>query len=80
MLTKTKTAIVAAMLLGSVSGSALANNSQFDVNIYRPAQQHNAVDAYARESTQAKDRTDPRAVKPFTIEEKLWMDRASQRS
>jgi hypothetical protein len=79
MLTKTKTAIVAAMMLGSVSGSALANNSQFDVNIYRPTQD-DAIDAYARESTHADDRADPRAVKPFTIEEKRWMDRASQRS
>jgi len=76
MLTKTKTAIVAAMLLGSVSGSALANNSQFDVNIYQPAQQHDALGAYAQEPGQVEDR----AVKPFTIDEKLWMDRASQRS
>jgi hypothetical protein len=76
MLTKTKAAVVAAILLGSVSG-AVADNSQFDVNIYRPTQQDNALGAYAQEPAQA---TRPRAVKPFTIEERLWMERASQRS
>jgi len=75
MLTKATMAVVGAILLGSVSG-ALANNSQFDVNIYRPATQNSALGAYAQEPTQVKER----AVKPFTIEEKLWMDRASQRS
>jgi hypothetical protein len=76
MLTKTKAAVVAAILLGSVSG-AVADNSQFDVNIYRPTQQDNALGAYAQEPARA---TAPRAVKPFTIEEKLLFDRASQRS
>jgi hypothetical protein len=75
MLTKAMTAVAAAILLGSVSG-ALADNSQFDVNIYRPATQNSTLGAYAQEPTQVKER----AVKPFTIEEKLWMDRASQRS
>jgi hypothetical protein len=79
MLTKTKAAVVAAILLGSVSG-AVADNSQFDVNIYRPTQQDNALGAYAQEPTQALNRVSPRAVKPFTIEEKLLFDRASQRS
>ena len=79
MLTKTKAAVVAAILLGSVSG-AVADNSQFDVNIYRPTQHDNALGAYAQEPAQILDRTRPGAVKPFTIQEKLWMDRASQRS
>jgi hypothetical protein len=79
MLTKTKTALVAALMLGSVSGAALADG-QFDVNIYRPAPQDNALGAYAQEPVQSEERTDPRAAKPFTIEEKLWMDRASQPS
>jgi hypothetical protein len=74
MLTKTKAAVVAAILLGSVTG-AVADNSQFDVNIYRPSQHENALGAYAQEPA-----TVERGVKPFTIEEKLWMDRASQRS
>jgi hypothetical protein len=75
MLTKTKAAVVAAILLGSVTG-AVADNSQFDVNIYRPSQHENALGAYAQEPA----RVEERGVKPFTIEEKLWMDRASQRS
>jgi hypothetical protein len=75
MLTKAMTAVAAAILFGSVSG-AFANNSQFDVDIYRPAAQNSALGAYAQEPTPVKER----AVKPFTIEEKLWMDRASQRS
>jgi hypothetical protein len=76
MLTKTKAAVVAAILLGSVSG-AVADNSQFDVNIYRPTQQGSALDAYAQEPART---VVPRSVKPFTIQEKLWFDRASQRS
>lgn len=79
MLTKATTAVAAAILLGSVSG-ALANNSQFDVNIYRPVPQNSALGAYAQEPTQEPTQVEERAVKPFTIEEKLWMDRASQRS
>jgi hypothetical protein len=79
MLTKTKAAVVAAMLLGSVSG-AVADNSQFDVNIYRPAPHGTALDAHAQEPVRGLNRTNPRAVKPFTIEEKLWMERASRRS
>jgi hypothetical protein len=76
MLTKIKTAIVAAMLLGSVSGSALANNSPFDVNIYVPVLQDHALGVYVQEPTKIEDQ----AVKPLPIDEKLWMDRASQRS
>ena len=77
MLTKTKAAVVAAILLGSVTG-AVADNSQFDVNIYRPVpQQGSALDAYAQEPART---VVPRAVTPFTIQEKLWFDRASQRS
>jgi hypothetical protein len=78
MLTKTKAAVVAAILLGSVSGAVA--DSQFDVNIYRPVPHGSALDAYAQEPARGVIRTNPRAVKPFTIEEKLWMDRASQRS
>jgi hypothetical protein len=75
MLTKTKAAAVAAILLGSVSG-AVADNSQFDVNIYRPTVQDSALGAYA----QLRGQQNHQVVKPFTIEEKLLFDRASQRS
>jgi hypothetical protein len=78
MLTRTKMAVAAVLLLGSMSG-ALADNSQFDVNIYRPAPQDSALGAYAREPVRI-ERTRPRAVKPFSIQEKLWMERASRRS
>ena len=76
MLTKTRAAVVAAILLGSVSG-AVADNSQFDVNIYRPTVQDSALGAYAQSPANPNAH---RAVKPFTIEEKLLFDRASQRS
>jgi hypothetical protein len=79
MLTKTKAAVVAAILLGSASG-AVADNSQFDVNIYRPTPQGNALDAYAQEPAQLHNRVAPRGVKPFHIQEKLWFNRASQQS
>ena len=76
MLTKTQAVAVAAILLGSVTG-AVADNSQFDVNIYRPTVQDSALSAYAQASPRAAA---PRTVKPFTIEEKTLFDRASQRS
>jgi hypothetical protein len=79
MLTKT-TAVVAATLFGSVSGAFA--DARFDVSIYHanPYQNRldqNALSAYAQQPARA---TAPRAVKPFTIEEKLLFDRASQRS
>jgi hypothetical protein len=75
MLTKTKAAAVAAILLGSVTGAVA--DAQFDVNIYQPTVQNNALSAYAQASPRAAA---PRAAKPFTIEEKILFDRASQRS
>jgi hypothetical protein len=78
MLTKTKAAVVAAILLGSVSGAFA--DARFDVSLYHanPYQtaNDNALSAYAQQHNVVA----PRAVKPFTIEEKLLFDRASQRS
>ncbi len=73
MLTKTKAAVVAAILLGSVTGAVAG--TQFDVNIYQPSVQDNALGAYAQSPA-----NNHRTVKPFTIQEKLLFDRASQRS
>ena len=73
MLTKTKAAVVSAILLGSVSGAVA--DPQFDVDIYRPTVQGSALSAYAQSPA-----NNHRAVKPFTIQEKLLFDRASQRS
>jgi hypothetical protein len=79
MLTKTKAAAVAAILLGSVSGAFA--DARFDVSLYHanPYQNANgnALSAYAQQHQVIA----PRSVKPpFTIEEKILFDRASQRS
>jgi hypothetical protein len=72
MLTNTKTATVAAMLLGFVSGSALANNSPFDVNIYVPVLSDNALGVHVKEPTKVTDPT----VKALPINDKLWVEHA----
>lgn len=74
MLTKSKMALAAAFVLGTASG-ALAN-TQFDVNIYRPAVQ-NDLGAYAQEPAQIQRRHDAPTVAPQAPAEKLWFDRAS---
>jgi hypothetical protein len=48
MYTKTAAALIAALVL-SMSSAALADNSQFDVNIYRPTVQDNGASAFARQ-------------------------------
>jgi hypothetical protein len=48
MYTKTAAALIAALVL-SMSSAALADNSQFDVNIYRPTVQDNGLNAFARQ-------------------------------
>jgi hypothetical protein len=80
MLTKTTAAVVATILLGSVSGAFA--DTQFDESLYHPNIYKNevsqgALGAYAQQRGQA---IAPRTVKPFTIEEQLLFDRASQRS
>jgi hypothetical protein len=77
MLTKSKLILAAALVLGS-SSAALAN-SQFDVDIYRPAAQ-DALSAYAQERVQIRRSNGSTTVKPHSPAEKLWFDRASARS
>jgi hypothetical protein len=48
MITKTRIALIAAVLAGSVP-AALADNSQFDVNIYRPTAQDSGLSAFAKQ-------------------------------
>lgn len=48
MITKTRIAVIAALLVGAAS-AALADNSQFDVNIYRPTVQDNGLGAFAQQ-------------------------------
>jgi hypothetical protein len=48
MITKTRIALIAALLVGAAS-AALADNSQFDANIYRPTVQDNGLGAFAQQ-------------------------------
>jgi hypothetical protein len=48
MITKTRIAVIAALLVGAAS-AALADNSQFDVNIYRPTVQDHSLGAFAQQ-------------------------------
>ena len=48
MYTKTAAALIAALVIGT-SSAAMADNSQFDVNIYRPTVQDNGASAFARQ-------------------------------
>ena len=76
MRTLTKLLLATVLVTGTAS-SVLADNSQFDVDIYRPnINNNNALDSYAREPA-GSQRTAPRPVRPFSIEEQLWFDRAS---
>jgi hypothetical protein len=74
MITKTSIAAVVAVLIGSAS-VALAD-SQFDVNIYRPAIQGNALGAYAQSPSGNLGNGSTGASKPFSVEEKVMFDRA----
>jgi hypothetical protein len=77
MTTKTSIAAVVAVLIGSAS-VALAND-QFDANIYRPAIQGNAVDAFAQSpSLNWGVNGSTGSLQPFTAEEKAMFDRASR--
>jgi hypothetical protein len=48
MYTKIAAALIAALVIGT-SSAALADNSQFDVNIYRPTVQENGLSAFAQQ-------------------------------
>jgi hypothetical protein len=74
MSTKTRIAVIAAVLFGSAS-FALAND-QYDVNIYRPAIPGSAYDAFALSPTNPNGAK--ANVRPFSVEERLMFDRAQQ--
>jgi hypothetical protein len=78
MYVKTAAALVAALVIGT-SSAALADNSQFDVNIYRPTVQDNGMGAYAQELPgQIQRRVAPKpSISPA---EQLWFERASSPS
>jgi hypothetical protein len=71
MYVKTAAALVAAVIVGT-SSAALANN-QFDVSIYTPSIQDNAMGAYAQQLP-GQNRAAPQTFSPA---EKLWFERAS---
>jgi hypothetical protein len=77
---KSKMVLAAALLLGTASG-ALADNSQFDVNIYRPTVQ-DGLSAYARvpAARLPARRNGTPAIRPFSPAERQWFDRASSPS
>jgi hypothetical protein len=60
MITKTRIAVIVAVLAGS-GPAALADNSQFDVNIYRPTVQDNGLSASAQQLPMQKSRDALRA-------------------
>jgi hypothetical protein len=74
MITKTSIAALVAVLVGSAS-VALAD-SQFDVNIYRPVIQDNALGAYAQSPSANWGNGSTGASKPFSAQEKVMFDRA----
>jgi hypothetical protein len=71
----TRIAVIAAVLVGTVS-AAFADNSQFDVNIYRPTVVDNPLGAYAQSPAPGWSYGTTGAVKPFSAEEKAMFDRA----
>jgi hypothetical protein len=75
MSTKTRIAVIAAVLFGTAS--LVLANDQFDVNIYRPAIPGSALDAFALSPTNPNGAKGG-AVRPFTADEKLMFDRAAQ--
>jgi hypothetical protein len=77
MYVKTAAAIVAALVIGT-SSAALADNSQFDVNIYRPTVQDNGMGAFAQQLPTQIRRAAP--VQSISPAEQLWFERASSPS
>jgi hypothetical protein len=72
----TLTKLLLATVLVSGTASSVFANTQFDVDIYRPAIQDNALGAYARVPADAL-RSQPRTIRPFSPEEQRFFDRAS---
>jgi hypothetical protein len=75
MITKTRIAVIAAVLVGSAS-AALADNSQFDANIYRPAIQYSPVDAFAQSPSRTWGNGSTGTVKSYSSEEQRWFEKA----
>jgi hypothetical protein len=68
--------LLATVLVSATASSVLADNSQFDVDIYRPNIHNNAFDAYAQVPGSGL-RAQPRTVRPFSLEEQRWFDKGS---
>ena len=73
MYIKTAAALVAAIVV-STSSVALADNSQFDVNIYTPSVQDNGMSAFAQQVPAQTRRAPVQSISPA---EQLWFERAS---
>ena len=74
MYAKSAAALVAAIVI-STSSAALADNSQFDVNIYRPTVQDNGASAFAQQLPTQIRRAPVQSISPA---EQLWFERASR--
>jgi hypothetical protein len=72
---KTRIALIAAVLVGTTS-VAFADNSQFDVNIYRPVIVDSPLGAYAQTPSAQWGAGSTGSVKGFSTEEKQMFDRA----
>jgi hypothetical protein len=70
-----KKLLLATVLVSGTASSVLAN-TQFDVDIYRPAIQDNALGAYARVSANGLG-AQARTVRPSSLGEQRWFDKGS---
>jgi hypothetical protein len=71
---RTLTKLLLATVLVSATASSVLANTQFDVDIYRPKIQDNALHAYARANGLGAQH---RSIRPFSIEEQRWFDKGS---
>jgi hypothetical protein len=67
--------LLATVLVSGTASNALAN-TQFDVDIYRPKIQDNALHAYARMSPNGLGAQNS-TIRPFSLQEQRWFDKAS---
>jgi hypothetical protein len=70
MMMYAKTMLALSVVLAFGTASAALANTQFDAN-FHPTAQHGALGAFAQQTTN-------RGVRPFTIEEKRWFDKAGR--
>ena len=73
---RTLTKLLLATVLVSATASSVLANTQFDVDIYRPAIQDHALSAYAQMSGNGLG-AQPRTIRPFSLEEQRLFDKAS---